>query len=157
MTTKKTEPVKRPVDQALIDALTPETKKALRAEAAKTVAADMEQDARDAYFQRMLAEARRGYVKEDQLVYVTMDFPSFVNRALIDNVEYHHGYMYEVPMRLYKVLVEQMARAWLHQDELDGRSRTEAYQRMRSTSISPHNPGPAVRGFAPGHTVSLEA
>ncbi len=152
MAPKKSE-TKVPVDTGV---LTAEQKKALREEARALHAKDMEQAARDAYFAQMLKEAQREDTPADQIVYVTMDLAPFINRVLIDNVEYFHGFIYEVPMRLYKVLVEQMQRSWLHQDEIDGRSRAEAQRRPRATQIGPQHAGTSTPGFAPGHLLNAE-
>ena len=136
--------------------LSAEQKRAIRAEALDLHAKDMEQAARDAYFKEMLAEAQRKDSPDDQLVYCTIDLAPFMNRILIDNVEYFHGYIYEVPMYLFRVLIEQMQRSWMHQDEIDGRSRAEAQRRPRHLQIGPQHAGTSTHGFAPGHLINAE-
>ena len=48
------------------------------------------------------------------------------------------------------VMYEQMQRSWLHQDEIDGRSRFNSYRKPQNITIGPRNIGQATPGFAKG-------
>lgn len=126
--------------------LTPEERKELKAEAARTVLEEMTQVARDEYFKAAIAEARREHTPQDQIVPVTIDLAPYVGYIAIDGVQYFHGYAYQVPRSRSVVLYEQMQRSWLHQDEIDGRSRFNAYRRSQNTVIGPRNIGQATQG-----------
>ncbi len=126
--------------------LTVDERKALKAEAAKTVLEEMTQSARDEYFKAAIAEARRGHTPADQIIPVTIDIAPFVPYIAIDGVQYFHGYSYQVPRSRALVLYEQMQRSWLHQDEIDGRSRFNPYRRTQNTVIGPRNIGQSTSG-----------
>ena len=140
---RKPDPRKIPVDMAL---LSKEDKTALREEAKKSVFAEMEQDARDAYFKQAMAEARRAQVPADQMLHVMIDAAPFLPHIMIDGVMYFHGYGYDVPQNQALVLYEQMQRSWQHQDEIDGRGRTEAYRRPQNRVLGPRHAGTATSG-----------
>lgn len=126
--------------------LSADDKKALREEARKSVLSEMEQDARDEYFRRALAEVRREHTPSDQIVAVMMDMAPFVPHVAIDGTQYFHGYRYDVPRATAIVLYEQMQRSWLHQDEIDGRSRYEAYRRPQNLRIGKTHMGQPTVG-----------
>jgi hypothetical protein len=126
--------------------LSPEDKAALKAEARKSILEEMKQDARDEFFRKAIAEARREHVPEEQILGVFIDLAPFVAHILIDGVQYFHGYSYNVPRTRAAVLYEQMQRSWLHQDEIDGRSRFTAYQRPQHRVIGPREMGQATIG-----------
>jgi hypothetical protein len=139
-------PVERKKLPVRLDLLSAEAKAALDKEARASILAEMEQDARDAYFADKMAELRRGEVPEDQIVNVTIDTAPFVRCIMIDGVQFFHGYTYAVPVRQAAVLYEQAHRSWRHQDEIDGRSRTEAYRRPLNTVLGPQHAGTPTRG-----------
>lgn len=126
--------------------LTPEEMKELKATAAQTVLDELTQEARDDYFKQAVAEARRAATPRDQIVPVTIDIAPFVPYIAIDGVQYFHGYSYQVPRSRAAVLYEQMQRSWLHQDEIDGRSRFNAYRKPQNTVLGPRNIGQTTQG-----------
>lgn len=129
-----------------LDLLSVEDREALDKEAKASILAEMAQDARDAYFADKMAELRRGEVPEDQIVNVTIDAAPFVPFIMIDGVQFFHGYTYAVPVKQACVLYEQAHRSWRHQDEIDGRGRTEAYRRPYNTTLGPQHVGTPTRG-----------
>lgn len=129
-----------------MDLLNVDEKKALREEARKSVLAEMEQDARDAYFQQALTEVRRENVPEDQIVHVAIDLAPFLNNIMINEVQYFHGYSYPVPQKLAIVLYEQMQRSWQHEDETSGRSKFSNTRRPRNRVLGPRDMGTVTRG-----------
>ena len=128
------------------DMLSAEDRAALTAEAKASVVAEMSQDARDAYFADEMARLRREQIPEDQFVQVTIQVAPFIPNIMIDGVQFFHGYTYDVPQKQAMVLYEQMQRSWQHQDEIDGRGKTEAYRRPRATVLGPQYAGQATRG-----------
>src|ERR1700674_5287970 len=96
MAKEKKGPVKSktPVDTGI---LTEADRAALSAEAKKSVAAEMEQDARDAYFASEMEKARRANTPDDQILNVTIDVAPYVPFIMIDHFQYFHGYTYPVP------------------------------------------------------------
>lgn len=126
--------------------LTAEERAALDKEAAASVAADMKQDARDAYFAQQVEKTRRGNTPADQLVHVTIDCASYVPHIMIDHVLFYHGYTYQVPQKQAVVLYEQMQRSWQHQDEIDGRGKSESYRRPAGLVLGPRSAGAPTRG-----------
>lgn len=137
------EPKKIPVDLKLLSA---EDKKALKEEARKSVLAEMEQDARDAYFKLVLTDARRQHIPAQQFIHVTMDLAPYLPHVMIDGVMYFHGYGYDVERHQAIVLYEQMQRSWQHQDEIDGRSKYNPYRRAANTVLGPNHAGQVTRG-----------
>lgn len=143
MAKKPTGPAKMPLNH---DLLSEEDRLALSAEAAKSVLAEMTQDARDAYFASEMARLRREQIPADQLGLLTIDTAPFVAHLMIDGVQFFQGYTYEVPHKQRVVLLEQMQRSWHHQDEIDGRSRFNAYRRPQNHVLSPNDAGTVTRG-----------
>lgn len=134
---------KLPVDK---DLLNDEDRIALRAAAEKSVLEEMSQDARDAFYAEEMARIRRGKVPADALLQVKMDMAPFVPFIMLDGVQFFHGYTYEVPQKQALVLYEQMQRSWYHQDEIDGRGKTEAYRRPANRTLGPQHAGSPTRG-----------
>jgi hypothetical protein len=128
------------------DLLTAEDRAALDKEARASILSEMQQDARDAYFADRQTELRREQVPEDQIVNVTIDAAPFVAFIMLDGVQFFHGYTYAVPVKQASVLYEQASRSWRHQDEIDGRGKTEAYRRPSGTVIGPQHAGTVTRG-----------
>jgi hypothetical protein len=128
------------------DLLTFEDRKALSEQAQKSVLEEMSQDARDAYFAEEMDRLRRGHIPDDQLVGVTMDMAPFLPYIMIDGVQFFHGYTYEVSRSQAMVLFEQQQRSWQHQDEIDGRGKTEAYRRPTNRTLGPQHAGQPTRG-----------
>jgi hypothetical protein len=119
---------------------------ALKKEAAKTVLEEMKQSARDDFFAKEIAALRRGHTPQDQIVPVTIDIAQFISYIAIDGVQYFHGYSYKVPRSRALVLYEQMQRSWLHQDEIDGRSRFNQYRKPQNAVIGPRQMGQPTTG-----------
>lgn len=141
---------KKPVEKrkmpVRMDMLSADERAALDKEAQASIASELAQDARDAYFAQKLEALRREQVPEDQLGHVTIDAAPYVPCIMIDGVQFFHGYTYEVPMKQAAVLYEQMQRSWHHQDEIDGRGRTEAYRRPSHVTLNRRHAGSATRG-----------
>jgi hypothetical protein len=134
---------KVPTDMSL---LSKEDKASLRAEAQKSVLAEMEQEARDEYFRKELDKIRRSKTPAAQYVHVMLDLAPFLPYVMIDGVQYFHGYGYDVERHRALVLYEQMQRSWQHQDEIDGRSRFNPYRRASNTVIGPRHAAQATSG-----------
>jgi len=140
---KPVAPRKIPIDKSLLSA---DDRKAIDKEVEASVAAEMEQDARDAYFAEQLEKIRRRQIPAARYVSVVMDMAPFLPHILIDGEQYFHGYRYEVESTRAMVLYEQMQRSWLHQDEIDGRSRIEAYRRPQNRVLGPQHINQPTRG-----------
>ena len=153
----KAVPRKIPVDMKL---LSKEQREALTKEARASVLAEMEQAARDDFFKKEMARVRRDQIPEERLLHVMVDLP-FGGRdgswIMLDGVQYFSGYAYDVPTSAAAVIYEQMQRAWQHQDEIDGRRRSEAYRRPQNRTIGPQHAGAATPGFSSRQTVELPA
>ena len=143
MTKKPRDPRKIPVDKSI---LSDDDRAAIRKEAQASIVAEMEQDARDAYFAQQLKELRRARIPAERMVKVTMSLAPFLPHLLIDHDQYFDGYTYDVEQSRAAVLYEQMQRSWAHQDEIDGRSRFNAYRRPRGDRIGPQHEGTPTRG-----------
>jgi hypothetical protein len=101
---------------------------------------------------RMIAEAELGISddkmpvikgppieeKADPEVEVYVNLPEFQDRIVLDSVHYMHGRSYTVSQRKAAVFKEQMARAWRHQAEIEGKDRSNWYlqQQRLNTAIS---------------------
>lgn len=129
-----------------ISLLTDEEKKALRESARKSVLEEMKQEARDEYFRQALTAVRRKNTPAAQMIDVFIDIAPFLPCIAIDGVQYFHGYTYSVERTRAAVLYEQMQRSWLHQDEIDGRSRYNPYRKAQNTVIGPRNIGQSTTG-----------
>jgi hypothetical protein len=125
--------------------LTDDDRKALTAEARKSVLEGLKQDERDAWFEEERLRLRRESVPEEQLVFVTIDTAPFLAFIMLDNVQFFNGYTYEVPQSQAAVILEQMHRSWRHQDEIDGRGKTEAHRPL-NTHLGPRHAGTPTRG-----------
>ena len=154
MATKK-EPASRaiPVNKAL---LTKVEREELLEQAKKSVLAEMEQDARDAYFKEALDKVRRQHVPAEKFVHLVIDIAPFLPHIMIDGVQYFHGYGYDVEQRQALVLLEQMQRSWQHQDEIDGRRKSDAYRRPQERKLGMSDAGTVTRGFATGAVIEAE-
>ena len=134
---------KIPVDKKLLSA---EDRAALMKTARESVLEEMSQDARDAYFKEALLKVRREHVPAEQFVHVTIDIAPFLHDIMIDGVQYFHGYGYDVEQHRACVLYEQMQRSWHHQDEIDGRRKSDAYRRPQNKTFGPQDAGSVTRG-----------
>lgn len=143
MVKKPDVPRKIPVNKNLLSA---DEREALKAEARKSVLEEMTQDARDAFFKDAMAAVRRENIPAEQYVHVMIDVAPFIPFIMIDGTQYFHGYGYDVEQRRALVLYEQMQRSWLHQDEIDGRRKSDAYRRPVNQVLGPQHMGQATRG-----------
>lgn len=150
----KAVPRKIPVDLKL---LSPEQRAALTKEARASVLAEMEQDARDEFFKKEITRVRREQIPAERFVHIMIDTAPYVPHIMIDGAMYFNGYTYPVEQSRAIVLYEQMQRSWQHQDEIDGRRRSEAYRRPQNRTIGPQHMGQATPGFSPRQTVELPA
>lgn len=126
--------------------LSAEDRAALTKQAKASVNEELTQQSRDAFYAEELARLRREQVPDDQIVRLTMDFAPYITFAMIDGVQFFHGYTYEVPHKQAIVLMEQMHRSWVHQDEIDGRSKSNAYRRPFNTTLGPQHAGQPTAG-----------
>lgn len=140
---------KKPMDRGIpvnLNVLTEEDRVALTKQAKSAITDEMAQDAKTKFYELELARLRRAQVPADQIETITMDFAPFISFAMIDGIQFFHGYSYEVPHKQAVVLMEQMQRSWKHQDELDGRSRFQPYRRPTSAVLGPQHAGTPTRG-----------
>ncbi len=145
MATSKKGPGSRKVPTD-ISLLSKEDREALRGEARKSVLEEMKQDARDEFFRQAMEEARRERTPASQIIKVFVDIASFLPYIAIDGTQYFHGYTYDVERTRALVLYEQMQRSWLHQDEIDGRSRFDPYRRQQNVVLGPRHAGQVTAG-----------
>lgn len=129
-----------------ISLLTDVEKKELRQQAKESVLEEMKQEARDEYFRQALTSVRRKNAPAAQIVEIFVDIAPFLPYISIDGVQYFHGYTYQVERTKAAVMYEQMQRSWLHQDEIDGRSRYNPYRKAQNTVIGPRNVGQSTTG-----------
>ena len=126
----------------------------IRAEVKAKVLADQKKDAatrfRDAEERRLRYEEGLtiGGV-EDDMVTITMDMAEHSDKILINMRAYWHGRTYTVPRHLARTLGEVMHRGWMHQNEIDGKSRQQFYQNHRPATVS------AVKGVSGGPRRSM--
>lgn len=143
MAKKPREPRKMPVDMSV---LSDEDRAALRKSAEASIKEEMQQDARDAYFAKQLEELRRKQIPAERMVSVTINLAPYIPFLLIDQDQYFADYTYDVPATRAAVLYEQMQRSWGHQDEIDGRSRFNAYRRPNNTVLGKGHVNTPTRG-----------
>lgn len=73
---------------------------------------------------------------KDELVSVTLDLAPHSDRITINQMAYWHGHTYTVPRHVGDSLRDMQARGWVHQDELDGKNKTQHYQANRLTKLN---------------------
>lgn len=105
------------------------------------------EDARRVTAKKELLKAEKQKLREDmglyvggpadELVYCTLDLAEHSPFLQINTTRYYHGATYKVPRHVADTLREMQARGHRHQDEIDGKSLTQHYQRNRNTSLSP--------------------
>lgn len=116
-------PKSLPVPASDIERISEEERRIIQERASQTVAEERKQAALKQLMEQALeAERRRGTVDEEECD-VTIDLPDFADRITVDGASYFHGYTYAVGYHQFQSMREQMARAWQHQDEIDGKSR----------------------------------
>ncbi len=78
-----------------------------------------------------------GVGAKDDIVNITIDLPPFAPdlKVNFDQI-FTHGVTYPVPRHQADTLAEMMSRAWLHEDEVKGRSKAEHYGIARHAKMS---------------------
>jgi hypothetical protein len=80
-----------------------------------------------------------GIADKDEIVNFTVDLPLYADKILVNGPlgkAYWHSITYPVPRHIANSLAEQQFRAWRHEDQTEGRSIAQAYQRKRDTAIN---------------------
>lgn len=114
----------------------------IREKARKTVLAEMKKSAAAALLEQEIVNARRemGFQTDDdrknEMVFCTIDLAEHSTCISINSFNYWHGQTYKVPRHVADTLAEIMARGHRHQDELDGKSLRQHYQKPRADVIS---------------------
>ena len=142
-----------PVDLSLLSA---DDIAELRKQARASVLAEMQQDARDAFFARETKKLRQDKVPSEKQVRVLIDAAPYVPFFMLDGVRFYHGFTYEVRASQAAVLVEQMQRSWQHQDEIDGRGRSNLFRAPYNVRLGAQHAGTVTHGFSPGNSIVAE-
>lgn len=133
MSKKGPENVSMDVDQSLLT-------KVQREELDKVAAQDIEdqrvQAAKDDYYQEALKRQRRRHTPAEQYVRIVIDAAPYVKNFMLDGEMFFTGYEYKVRRSVAAVLNEQMQRSFMHQDEIDGRSKFAPYRRAQGMFIA---------------------
>jgi len=135
-----------------IPALTPELEKLLTAEdvaelekaAHDAVTEERKADARQAFLKEAMEKARQDLIPGAELLDIQIDLPGHSDRITIDQVSYMHGGTYKVPKVKYDTLVDIMARAWQHENEIGG-ANSNAYRKPRGVMLRPDTHGNVMR------------
>lgn len=77
----------------------------------------------------------------DEIVHVTIDLPDYApsvvfNMGLPGEVHYYPGQTYKVPRHVANSIREQMHLAWRHQNEIEGKTRTDLFRRPQAQVLS---------------------
>ena len=78
---------------------------------------------------------------KDQMVKIVLDLAPHSPYIALNGRPYYHGQTYTVARHIAETLREIQQRGWRHQDEIDGKSLTQHYQRARQSVVS------AVKGI----------
>lgn len=114
-----------------------------RAEARKQVEAAQRKAAKkkiiDDETQRLRTEEGlvTGDGTKDQMVRIALDLAPHSPFIVLNHRPYYHAQTYTVPRHVAETLREIQQNGWRHQDEIDGKTIKEHYQRARSTGLSP--------------------
>lgn len=95
-----------------------------------------------------------GIGAQDEMVSITIDLAEYGASIVINMRPYWHAQTYTVPRHVAETLREIMQRTHMHQNEIDGKSRTHFYQQNRATELSPIK-GVKNAPAAPGAEVRL--
>jgi hypothetical protein len=71
------------------------------------------------------------------MVRITLDLAPHSPFVVLNHRPYYHAQTYTVPRHVAETLREIQQRGWRHQDEIDGKTLSEHYQRARQTGLSP--------------------
>ena len=74
---------------------------------------------------------------KDQIVKITLDLAPHSAHIVLNLKPYYHGQTYKVPRHVAETLREIQQSGWRHQNEIEGKSLTQHYQRARTTGLSP--------------------
>lgn len=133
MSKKGPENVSMDVDPTL---LSDQDKADLRKTVAVEMAEDRKQFARDAFIEEERRRQRRKHTPSEQYVRIVIDAAPYVKNFMIDGEMFFTGYEYRVRRSVAAVLNEQMQRSFMHQDEIDGRSKFAPYRRAQGMFIA---------------------
>jgi len=73
---------------------------------------------------------------KDEEVNIRIDLPEFAAYLSINGLQFWHGHTYRQPRHVVDTLREMQQRTWDHQAEIDGKSKTGAYQRPSGITLS---------------------
>lgn len=82
---------------------------------------------------------------KDEMVQVTIDLPEFCSDITINMEPFYHSHTYRVPRHVANSMKEQMQRAWMHQNEIDGKSQAQDLLSRREVKLTPLNADAVVR------------
>lgn len=88
-----------------------------------------------------------GDAVKDEMVKVTIDLPEYSASIRVNGEDFYHGSTYTVPRHVANSFKEIMQRAWLHQEEIDGKTLAQNMLTRRDTKLTPvslTNPPQAV-------------
>jgi hypothetical protein len=126
------------------DLLSLEERAEIKAQAREEVAKRRKDKAIKTLLDREIRLAEVEHDPDEQLVDILIDLPAFSAYVRLDNVVYFHGILYEVRPVVAATMRDVMARAWEHQNEIDGRKRIgDLTRRMADQRISPSQPNGA--------------
>jgi len=114
----------------LLDLLSSEEREAIYEAARRQVESERKEVAKKALMQEALVEARQELEPEQEMLNIKMDLAGHSDKIVIDMGQggggvYHHGYSYDVPVSVYRTLMEIMARGWAHEEECGSPNRKQ--------------------------------
>ena len=74
---------------------------------------------------------------KDEMVRVTIDLPEYSASIRINGEDFYHSHTYTLPRHVANSLREIMQRAWLHQEEIDGKTLAQNMLTRRDTKLTP--------------------
>lgn len=75
--------------------------------------------------------------RNDDMVTITLDLAEHSACLMTNGRPYWHGATYTVPRHVADDLRSRMFMGWRHQNDIDGKSLSQFYQRHRNTTVSP--------------------
>lgn len=118
--------------------LTEAEKAEIRQQALEDVIAEKRRDAKKTLLEQEKARIagrtglKTGDPTKDELVTITVNVPEFVPHLWINmphGQKYFHGHSYKVPRHVAATLGEMQARAWDHENEIQGRKKRDYRKR----------------------------
>lgn len=104
-------------DAQLDDLLSEEEKAELRLQAREDFEKERKKQAADAFYKSALDDERRAGDPKYECVPVFLQLPGSANYIMLDGKQYYTDTVYnEVPLPVALVLIEQMNRAWAHEE-----------------------------------------